>query len=149
MPTTREMRPVLTAMYAGLAVTVAATVFPYADRATTGLLAEHIRAGYPAYTAERIDSAVVTYLVLSTVIGVFGVTAWLGTTWAVKAGRQWARPAGALLFALGVAVGLAALLVRDTSGAAGLPPALGWAWTAPSVAALPALVLLWKRPVGS
>jgi hypothetical protein len=78
-------------MYAGLALTVVATIAPYVDRATGHVLADHIRAGYPTYSQERIDSAVTTYLVILTVVGVLGVVSWVWTTWAVKSGKRWAR----------------------------------------------------------
>ena len=89
----RRHRPPLGAMYAA-ALTVVATIAPYVDRATGHVLADHIRAlAHPAYSQERIDSAVTTYLVILTVVGVLGVVSWVWTTWAAKA---WASdgPAG-------------------------------------------------------
>ncbi|GAA2434112.1 hypothetical protein GCM10010433_38510 [Streptomyces pulveraceus] len=133
-------------MYTGLGLAVIATIVPYTDRATTHLLADHIRAGYPTYTPDRIDSAVSTYLVLLSVVGALGVLAWLWTTWAVRAGKRWARPAVTVMSVLGAGVGLTGLLTKDTSGATGLPPALGWAGMAPGLAALLAVALLWSRP---
>lgn len=135
-------RRAVVAMYVGLGFTLVAAVVPY----TTHLLADHIRAGYPAYTQERIDAAVTTYLVLLSIVGALGVAAWLWTTWAVKAGRRWARPAVTVMSVLGVGVGLVGLLTRDTSGDTGLPPALGWAGMAPWPAALLAVALLWRNP---
>ncbi len=132
-------------MYTGLGLTVISTIVPYLDRATTHLLADHIWAGYPTYTQARVDSAVTTYLVLSSVIGALGVVAWLWTTWAVKAGKRWARPAAIVMFVLGTSAGLAGLLTKDTSGETGLPPALGWAGMAPCLAGLLAVALLWRR----
>lgn len=136
---------VLAATWTGLALTVAAAVYPVVDR---HLLADHIRAGYPAYPPPRIDSAVSTYLVLLSVIGALGVLAWLGTAWAVRAGKRWARPAATVMFVLGATVGLIGLLTQDTSGGTGLPPALGWAGMAPCVAGMLVVVLLWASPRG-
>lgn len=133
-------------MYTGLGLTVIATVAPYADRATTHLLADHIRGGYPSYSQSQVDSAVNTYLVLLSVIGALGVLAWFGATWAVKAGKRWARLASTMVFVLGAGVGLTGLIVKDTSGATGLPPALGWAGVAPSLAGALAIALLWRSP---
>ncbi|MFC6929047.1 hypothetical protein ACFQHO_00865 [Actinomadura yumaensis] len=133
-------------MLTGLGLTVAVTVLPYVDRATSHLLADHIRAGYPTYTQTQVDAAVTTYLVLLSVIGALGVIAWLWTTWAVKAGKRWARPAVTVMFVLGASIGLTGLLTKDTSGQTGLPPALGWAGMAPCLAALLAVVFLWRRP---
>ncbi|MFJ1826897.1 hypothetical protein ACIOG9_19760, partial [Streptomyces sp. NPDC088178] len=79
MTKTRHERMAIGAMYTGLGLTVVATTVPYVDRATTRLLADHIRAGYPTYTQARVDSAVSTYLILLSVIGALGVIAWLWT----------------------------------------------------------------------
>ncbi|MGW0810269.1 hypothetical protein [Nonomuraea sp. NPDC002799] len=138
-------RGALGAMYAGLALAVLATIVPYADRATSHLLADHIQAGYPAYARTQVDSAVSTYLVLLSAIGALGVLAWLGTIWAVTAGKRWARPATTVMFALGTSSGLTVLLTKDTSGATGLPPTLGWAGMAPCLAGLLAIALLWRK----
>jgi hypothetical protein len=146
MTKTRHERWTIAAMYAGLALTVLATIVPYADRATTHLLAEHIQAGYPTYTPTLVDSAVTTYLAFLSVIGALGVIAWLGTTWAVTEGKRWARPAATVMFTLGTSVGLIGLFTKDTSGDTGLPPALGWTGMAPCLAGVLAVALLWRRP---
>ncbi|MFD4688823.1 hypothetical protein [Streptomyces sp. NPDC058463] len=146
MTKTRHERRAIGAMRTGLGLTVAATALPHIDRATTHLLADHIRAGYPAYTQTLVDSAVTTYLVLLTVIGALGVIAWLWTAWAVKAGKRWARSAATVMFVLCAGVGLTGLLTMDTSGETGLPPALGWAGMAPCLAALLAVTFLRRRP---
>ncbi|MEV0405121.1 hypothetical protein [Actinoallomurus sp. NPDC050550] len=146
MTKTPGERSAIAAMYTGLGLTALVTIVPYVDRATTHLLADHIRAGYPAYGQARVDSAVTAYLVLLSVIGGFGVIAWLWTTWAVRAGKRWARPAAMVMFVLGTSVGLTGLLTKDTSGDTGLPPALGWAGMAPCLAGLLAVALLWRRP---
>ncbi|WP_328450237.1 hypothetical protein [Amycolatopsis sp. NBC_00438] len=98
------------------------------------------------YTAAQVDTAVSVYLALSSAVGGLGVLAWLTTTWAVRAGKRWARPATTVLLVLGVAIGLTGLLVKDTSGDTGLPSALGWSGVAPCLAALLAVALLWRRP---
>ncbi|GAA4632060.1 hypothetical protein GCM10023196_063940 [Actinoallomurus vinaceus] len=146
MTKTPGERSAIAATYTGLGLTVFATIVPYLDRATTHLLADHIRAGYPTYTQTRVDSAVTTYLILLSVIGAFGVIAWLWTAWAVKAGKRWARPAATVMLVLGTSVALTGLLTKDTSGETGLPPALGWAGMAPCLAGLLAVALLWRRP---
>jgi hypothetical protein len=68
---------------------------------------------------------------------------WLGTAWAVRAGKQWARPAATALCAIGVGIGLTGLLTKDTSGEPGLAPTLGWIGLLPSLAGLVAVALLW------
>ncbi len=139
-------RGAIGAMYTGLVLTAIATAAPYADRATTHLLADHIRDGYPTYSQARVDSAVSTYLVLLSVIGVLGVLAWIGAARSVGADKRWARPTATALFVLGAAAGLTGLLTNDTSGATGLPPALGWAGVAPCLAGALAVALLWRKP---
>lgn len=138
-------RPALAAMYAGLGLTVAATIVPYADHATANVLAGHIRAGYPAYSQARIDAAATTYLTYLTVIGALGVVCWLAAIRAETTGRRWARAAATALFVAGSGVALFDLLVRDTSGDTGLPPLLGWAGVLPCLAGLAAVVLQWRR----
>ncbi|MFF8597015.1 hypothetical protein ACF061_37520 [Streptomyces sp. NPDC015220] len=107
-------RGALRALYAGLALTCLATIAPYVDCATTHLLADHIRAGYPTYSRARVDSVVTTYLVVLSVLGVLGVLAWLTTAWAVRAGKRWARPTATVMSVIGAGLGLTGLLTRDT-----------------------------------
>ncbi|MFZ3555039.1 hypothetical protein [Streptomyces sp. BH055] len=94
----------------------------------------------------RIDSAVTNYLVVLSVTGALGVLAWLTTAWAVKTAKRWACPAATVLFMLGAGIGLVGLLAKDTSGATGLPPELGWAGMLPCLAGVVAVILLWRRP---
>jgi hypothetical protein len=140
--TAQHQRPAIAAMYAGLALTVMATIVPHVDHATANMLAEHIRAGYPAYTDARIDTAVTTYIVYLSVLGVLGVVGWLATISAVKAGKRCVRGGATALFALATGIALFDLLVQDTSGDTGLPPLLGWVGMAPCLAGLLAVALL-------
>jgi len=146
MTAAQRERPAIAAMYAGLGLTVLAMIVPYVDHVTANTLAGHIRAGYPAYTQARIDSAVTVYLVYLSVVGALGVICWLATIRAVKAGKRWARGAATAVFALGTGIALIDLLIKDTSGDTGLPPLLGWAGMLPCLAGLLAIVLLWRRP---
>jgi hypothetical protein len=145
MITTHQERPALRGLYAGLVLALAALAVPYVDHATANVLAGHIRAGYPAYTQARIDSAVTSYLVYLSVAGAFGIACWLAMIWAVRAGKRWARAAATGSFALGTSIALTDLLIRDTSGDTGLPPLLGWAGVLPCLAGLVAVALLWKE----
>lgn len=142
-------RAATAALGTGLVLTVLAAIAPLVDRATTHRIADHIRAGYPTYTDAQVDSAVTAYVVLLGVIGALGVVAWLGTGWAIRRNKRWARPAATVLFLLGTSLALMALLAEDTSGEVGLAPSLGWVGMAPSLAGLITVVLLWtgKRPV--
>ena len=127
MTTAHHERSAIGAMYAGLGLTVAALLVLYVNHASGNVLAGHIRAGYPAYTQARIDSAVTTYLVYLSVVGAAGIICWLLAIWAVKAGKRWARGTATVMFVLGTGIALLDLLVKDTSGETGLPPLLGWA----------------------
>ncbi|MFF3664317.1 hypothetical protein [Microtetraspora malaysiensis] len=145
MTKTRRKQSAVGAMYAGLGLTVVATIVPWIDRATGGVLAGHIRAGYPTFPQDRVDTAVMTWLVCLSVVGALGTSCWFFAIWAVGAGKRWARSVATLVFALGLSVGLFTLLVRDSSGDTGLPPLLGWVGMVPSLAGLLAVALLWRR----
>jgi hypothetical protein len=142
----RHHRSALGAMYAGLALTVVATVVPFVAGSGSGGLAGHIRAGYPGYSPDRIHAAVDTYLICLSVIGLLGVVCWLGTIWAVNARKPWARGVAAATCAAAWAVALTDLLIKDTSGDTGLPPLVGWTGVLPCFAGLLAVALLWRRP---
>jgi cytochrome bd-type quinol oxidase subunit 2 len=145
LTSTHQHRATLRAMYAGLVLTVVATIAPYVDRATSNMLARHIRDGYPAYTQAPVDSAATAWLVILSVIGTLGVASWIWTIWAVKTGRRWATWAATTMFALGTCIALTALLVKDTSGDTGLPPLLGWIGMMPCLAGFAAVTTLWRR----
>lgn len=141
-PKVRHNRSAMTAMLAGLALTIVALFAPYLDR--DGIVS-HIRAGYPSYSAARIDTAADTYVIYLTIVGVLGVLCWLAAMWAVTTGMRWARWATAGTFALATTVALTDLLIRDTSGDTGLPPLLGWIGLLPCLAGLVAVGLLLRR----
>ena len=101
--------------------------------------------GYPAYTPARIDSAVTTYLVYLSVVGALGIICWLLAIWAVRAGKRWVRGAATAMLALGTAIAVVDLLIRDTSGDTGLPSLLGWVGVLPCLAGLLAVTRLWRR----
>ncbi|MFI6799667.1 hypothetical protein [Streptosporangium canum] len=132
----------LATMYVGAGLTVIATLFAFIDRAG---LADHIRAGYPAYGPGEIDSAVTAYTVILSVVGVLGLLGWLGTVWVVRVGKGRARWLASGLFVIAGCVALAALTVQDTNGEVGLAPLLGWLQVLPCVVGLAAVVLLWRR----
>jgi hypothetical protein len=140
MQTSHE-RSAIRAIYAGVALTVVAAIVPHLD---TNGLAGHIRSGYPHYSQTRIDSAVTTYRIYLTVLGAFGIVAWLWTLRSVKAGKRWAPAVATALLALGAGVALFDLLVRDTSGETGLPPLVGWVGLLPCLPGVVAVTLLFK-----
>ncbi|WP_197093786.1 hypothetical protein [Nonomuraea sp. SBT364] len=138
---TTPHRTALLMLYAGAGLTALVTLVPFAGRA---ILADHIRAGYPAYDPGAIDAAVTAYLVILCAAGGLGLLGWLGTAWALRAGRRRVRLPATALLAAGVCFAAAALTVRDTSGDVGLAPLLGWLQVLPCVAGL-AAVALWRR----
>jgi len=135
----------------GLVSTIVVSIFPWLERSG---LADHIEAGYPAYPPDRIDTAVVTYLVYLSVLGAAGVAGWLTTMWATRRGDRWARWLAAALCGAGILIALFNALVRDTSGDTGLPSQLGWVGVLPCVVGVLAVVLMWapsepgRRPRG-
>lgn len=135
----------LATMWGGLVLTVIATGYPFVDRATTHVLADHIRAGYPSYAQSEIDRAVTAYLVILSIVGGLGILSWIGTMWATHAGKRWARWAAAGVFVVALCVALAGVTVKDTSGDVGLAPSLGWLQFLPCVLGLATVALLWKR----
>jgi hypothetical protein len=141
----RRTTGALRAMYAGVVLTLAATAAPYVDRATGNVLADHIRDGYPAYSPDRVDSAVTAWLVVLSVVGALGLAGWATTIRAVRAGRRWAPWAATALFVAGVTVALTTLLTKDTSGEVGLAPLLGLVGLLPSLAGAAAVTLLSRR----
>lgn len=136
---------VLAAMWTGLALTVAALALPHLDRVTTGLLANHIRTGYPDLAPSQIDAAVTTYLVALSVVGALGILGWLGSLWLARRTPRWAPVVSSLLWITALGIALFALTVTDTSGDTGLPPLLGWAGVVPCLAGLVAVVQQWRH----
>ena len=145
MTASRHHRSAIRVMCGGLALTIVATALPFADRAGSSGLTGHLRAGYPAYSTERIDAAVDTYLIYLSIIGALGVACWLGTIWAVRARKAWARGVATTVSLAATTVALTGLLVRDTSGDTGLPALVGWTGMLPCLAGLVAVSLLWRR----
>jgi hypothetical protein len=143
--TTQQGRAATAAKYTGLALTGLATMVPLVDHATANVLADHIRAGYPSYSAARIDSAATTYLIYLSALGAIGIGSWVWSIRAVKAKRRWARETVTAIFVLATAIALFGLMIKDTSGDTGLPPLLGGVGLLPCVAGLLAVSLLWRK----
>lgn len=136
-------RAALRTLYTGLVLTVAALIVPFVDHVTSDVLADHIRAGYPDLGRAGVETAVSTYLVTLSTIGVLGIACWLWTIWATRRRKRWSSVLATVLFVLGTCVSLADLLLEDTSGDTGLPALLGWVGMIPCLPGLIAVVLLW------
>ncbi|MDF2712790.1 MAG: hypothetical protein K0R62_8442 [Nonomuraea muscovyensis] len=115
-------RTPLAMMYIGAGLTAIVGLFPFIDQSTTTVLADHIKASYPAYEPGAIDAAVAAYLAILSTVGVLGLLGWLGTIWAVRAGMRWAPWLATGLLAIAICIAIAGLTVQDTSGDVGLAP---------------------------
>jgi hypothetical protein len=133
------------AMLLGLGLTVATVVVVHVDRANANVLADHIRAGYPGYDQDRIETAAATYLVYLSVLGVLGAIGWVVGLWARRTRPALAPWLVSGLFVLGTGVAMFNLTVRDTSGETGLAPMIGWVGMLPSLAGVAAVVLVWRE----
>lgn len=135
------------ALYIGAILTIATTALVHIDHATANVLASHIQAGYPSYDRGSIATAAITYIGYLTALGAVGLIGWATTIWAAGRQKRWARWSALAFFIAAVSTALFNLLIRDTSGATGLPPLLGWAGILPCIAGLAATALMW-RPAG-
>ncbi|MFG2039442.1 hypothetical protein [Dactylosporangium sp. NPDC048998] len=135
----------LATMYVGAGLTVIAALSPFVDQATTTVLADHVRKGYPAYGPGEINAAVTAYTVILSAVGVLGLLSWLGTARAVRVGKGWAPWLATGVFAIAACLALMAVTVKDTSGEVGLAPLLGWLQVLPCIPGLAAVALLWRR----
>ncbi len=140
-----SLRPALAAMWLGLALTVLATGYPFLDNATTHVLADHIRAGYPTYSTAEIDEAVGLYLMILSIVGGLGLVTWLVTIRAARSGKSWTRWLALAALLAAACIAITGLTMRDTSGDVGLAPLLAWLQVLPCVAGAAAVVLLWRR----
>jgi hypothetical protein len=131
-------------MEVGLALTVAATIVPFIDRGTSDLLGDHIRAMYPDYTDSHVSSAATTYLIYLSIIGVFGVAAWLWTIRIARkrAGRAWIFATA--MFLLGSTIALTNLFIQEETGDRALPALYGIVGLLPTLPGLAAVAVLWK-----
>ncbi|GAB2957439.1 hypothetical protein ACFMQL_39155 [Nonomuraea fastidiosa] len=139
--TTPRGRAVPALLYVGAALTAIAALLPFFAK---GTLADHIRAGYPAYTPGEIDAAVNAYLIILGTIGFLGLLGWFSTVWAVNAGKDWAIWMAVGLLVIALLIAIAGLTVKDNSGDVGLAPLFGWLLALPCVPGL-AAVALWRR----
>ncbi|NUR92922.1 MAG: hypothetical protein HOY71_53370 [Nonomuraea sp.] len=133
-------------MYAGLALTVLATIAPLIDLFTTDLLGEHDRAAYPDWGPDLVAAdrnAIAIYLIGA---GVLGIVCWLVTI--AAAGRRWAAIAGTLFFAAGTVLALANLSMGGEKYDVVVPYLFGALTLLPCLAGLAAVVSLWRTRPG-
>jgi hypothetical protein len=132
---------VLASLCTGLVLTVLAVVAAFAGTST---LEAHISAGYPSYSEAEVQQVVSAWLALLSIVGVLGAAGWGLAIWAVRRGYSWSGWLTGALFVVGTAIALYLLTVKETTGDAGLPMALGLAGVVPSLAGLVAVVQLWR-----
>ncbi|GAB2598373.1 hypothetical protein [Pseudactinotalea suaedae] len=139
-----HQRRALPTLWIGLALTLAVGVCVLLDGSTTQVLADHLRATYPAFGEEEVAAGAQTYVAILLTVTGLGAVGWLSTIGAARSGKTWTRwlATAALVFA--VAVAAAGLTTVDTSGEVGLAPAMGWLLLLPCLPGLVAVTKLWR-----
>lgn len=127
----------------GLVFSALTAVVAFVDQASLGVLEEHVRSGYPEYTAAELDGAVDAYVGYLAIIAGIGAVAWIVTLVAARRGRRWARYFAVVAFLVGTSIAVFDLLITEPNGAAGFPALHGWLGLLPVLAGLFALIALW------
>lgn len=140
-------RGAIAAMYAGLALTLIAVLAVVVDQATSDSLASHILHTYPNYTAAELNRDKGVLLTYMFSIGAVGAVSWLGTIWAVKRRKRWARGTATTIFVLACGISLFNLLVEEYGNTV-LPTSLAVPGALPCLAGLVAVVLMWTGNPG-
>lgn len=132
------------AMYAGLALTAAATLVPLIDMVTVDSLTDHVRAAYPYWPAALVTgdrNAIVIYLC---VIGLLGIVGWLWAIRTVAKHKRTARRVTTVGFVLGTGVALFDLTFSGGEYDRVLPPLYGIIGLLPSLAGLVTVLWVWR-----
>jgi hypothetical protein len=133
------------ALYAGLLLTIVATVAPLIDLATADTIGEHVQSAYPDWPGDEVGKdrmAITVYLVA---VGVLGLVGWLWTLAAVARDKRGARAIGTTLFLLGATIQLTSLSVGGEAYTTIVPTLHGVIGFLPSLAGLIAVIGLWRR----
>ncbi|WP_433167402.1 hypothetical protein [Kribbella sp. CA-247076] len=133
------------ALYAGVLLTLVATLAPLIDLATADTIGEHVRSAYPGWSADDVAKdrmAITGYLVG---VGVLGLAGWLWTIVAVARGKRGARAVGTTLFLVGATVQLLSLSVGGEAYTTIVPTLHGVIGFLPSLAGLVAVIGLWRK----
>jgi hypothetical protein len=122
-------------MYAGAIVSAIDLII---GLATVGSLRNSLHKADPTLTSSQLHSAEVFLVGASVVIGLLGIGLWIWMAMANKAGRNWARVLGTVLFGIDTLF-LAYGLARTGAAAGTLFSILTW------LIGLGAVVFLWRR----
>jgi hypothetical protein len=134
-------------MYAGLALTVAATGLPLVDMVTVDSLAAHVRDAYPQWPTQLVNgdrNAIVIYL---SAVGVLGLAGWLWAIRSVLTRKRNARRVTTVMFTLGTSVALFDLVFTGGQYDRVLPSLYGIVGLLPSLAGLVAARSVRRLPV--
>ncbi|WP_154794787.1 hypothetical protein [Occultella kanbiaonis] len=138
-------RAALPALWIGLLLTAAVGVYALLDGSTTHVLADHLRATYPAFDDQDVQAGVAAYVTILLGVTGLGVVGWVATIWAARSGKRWTVWPAATLLVAAVGVATVGLTTLDTSGEVGLAPLMGWLLVLPCLPGLVAVVMLWTR----
>ncbi|WP_157254581.1 hypothetical protein [Nonomuraea typhae] len=133
------------AMYAGLALTIVATLAPLADILTVDTLTRHVRDAYPAWSPGQIAGDRNAIALFLGITGVLGIICWLVTIRAVRKGRRWARIGSTAALGLAVLMSLVTLTLGGAPYDVVVPPTFGVLTLLPCLAGLVAVVSLWRQ----
>lgn len=136
------------ALYAGLLLTVLATLAPLIDVLTIDVISDHVRAAYPTWPQKSVladRNAIAIYLAA---VGVVGLAGWIYSLWGFARGKRWVRPVSTVLFLLGATIQLTGLSIGGEAYTTIVPPLYGTIGVLPSLAGLVAVVGLWRRGRG-
>jgi hypothetical protein len=122
-------------MYAGAAVSAIDLII---GLVTVGSLRSNLHKADPSLTPSQLHSAEVFLVGVSVVIGLLGVGLWIWMAMMNKAGRNWARILGTVLFGIDTLF-LAYGLARTGAAAGTLVSIVTW------LIGLGAVVYLWRR----
>jgi heme A synthase len=123
-------------MYAGAAVSTVSLILSLAESST---LKPAIRKQYPHWTASQVNRAFNGLVAILVVEAAIGIGLWLLMAWANKQGKNWARTAATILFALDTISALLGFSTEPKTLVGLLFPLLTW------LIGLGAVVLLWRK----
>ncbi|MCD0446966.1 hypothetical protein LO763_25425 [Glycomyces sp. A-F 0318] len=136
-------RPLLIALYAGLALSVIGAVAPYLDIATADTIGAHVRDAYPDWPASDVQKDRDAIALALALLGGLGAVTWIVAI--ATAGKRWARWFVTAAFAVGTVLALSIGFMGGEAYSTIAPPAYGALVTLPCLAGLAAAVLVWRR----